>query len=224
MPDQFSTKYPKGPHALDGRLLNAEHKLLNEVSYFASDGTNKQGETVLQPPPIYVGIFQVTNADNTCSYEDGEYQNPCSSKNLFTARQQVWNGDTQAWDEYDEDVGIDASCQAGLRQTLFKGEKFSGIFDRLRNMVVPMSIPGAYFLVLTAELAASDGVTATSATATIKIRNAASNTLEDATDADGAAITVTVYSWYSGSVANGTLIVAVRDGFGDLWLAAVDCP
>lgn len=220
----FKTTYPKGPRALDGLLINDEHAVLNEVSVFTADGTDKSGATVLQAPDIVVGVFQVTDAANTCSYADGDYQAPCSSRNRYTIRAHVWNSSTEVWEEYDEDLRVDASCRFGTRQGLFKGEKFSGIFDRQRGWFVPVAVPAAYHLKLDEELAASDGVNVTSATATVQMRDSATNQFSDAVDGDGDVMHVEVYSWYSSSVASGTRIMAVRDGFGDLWLAAVDCP
>lgn len=223
MAELFRETYPDEMHMLDGELLNRQHRVLNAVEVVATDGTNRQGATVLQQPQVIVGILQVTNDDNTCSISDSEYQNPCSSRNLYTARMQVWNHSTETWEEFDEDLRVDAACRFGTRQGLWKGERFSAYFDRQRNWFVPLSVPGAYHLVLDEELAASDGVTATAATATVKQRNNTTDAFEDATDADGSAIQVEVYSWYSSSVATDTRIMAVRDGFGDLWLAAVDC-
>lgn len=215
MPQELRTNYPSGPHVLDGQLLNERARKLNALSDIAQSSRDR----------LIVGHFCITDDSDTCDTPDTWYDAPCSSRNIYTGQEYVWNHTTAAWELYDDDWHVDVASSYGLRRSLWQGEILVGVWDRLRLAAAVAETPGAYIVRLTAAMSAASGspLTLQSAAGKILRRNPTTNKLEAATDANGDPITPTIFNWFTESFEEGRTFLAVRDGFGDLVIATGDC-
>lgn len=114
MRNPFSN-HPKGPHLVDGSLLNkaANETNANMLAHQNVQGGQQISGTISQavsPPQMVVGIAVITSDLRVCGEFGSVDEAPCGDKDKYLARFRWHDSVNDLWQESDQDLNLDAGA------------------------------------------------------------------------------------------------------------------